>query len=54
MTCAEQPVEILAKEVHMFYNKETLMIKVHSKRHSEQEATWELESEMHEKYPHLF
>ena len=38
----------------MFYNKETPMVNVLSESHSEEEATWKLESEMYEKYPHLF
>ena len=47
-------MEILAKEVYMFYNKETSMVKVLWKRHSEEEATRELESEMYVKYPRMF
>ena len=54
VTYEEQPVEILVREVRMFQRKETLMVKVLWERHSEEEATWELESEMYEKYPHLF
>ena len=30
------------------------MVNVRWERYSEEEATWELESEMYEKYPHLF
>ena len=29
VTYKEQPTEILAREVHVFHNKETLMVKVH-------------------------
>ena len=54
VTYEEQPMEILAREVRMFHHKETPMVKVLWERHSEEEATWELESEMYEKYPHLF
>ena len=54
MTYEEQPAKILAREVLMFHNKETPMVKVHWERHTEEDATWELESEMYEKYPHLF
>ena len=38
----------------MFHNKETSMVKVHQERQSGEEGTWELESEMYEKYPYLF
>ena len=54
VTHEEQPVEILAREVRMFHNKKTPMVKVLWERHSEKEVTWELESEIYEKYPHLF
>ena len=50
----EQPIEILAREVYLFHDKETPMVKVRWEKHSEEEATWELESEMYEKYIHLF
>ena len=54
VTYKEQPAEIWVKEVRMFHNKETPMVKVLWERYSEEEATRELESEMYEKYPHLF
>ena len=54
VTYEEQPAEILAREVCLFHNKETLMVKVSWERHTEEEATWELESKMYYKYPHLF
>ena len=54
MTYEEQPVEIIVREVHMFHNKESPMVEVHWERHSEEEATWELELEIYEKYPYLF
>ena len=54
VTYEEQLVKILAREVRMFHHRETSMVKVLWERHSEEEATWELESEMYEKYPHLF
>ena len=38
----------------MLHNKKTPMVKVHWEKHSEKEFTWELESEMYEKYLHLF
>ena len=54
ITYEEQPAEILAKEVRLFHNKETPMVKVCWERHTKEEATWELESEMCDKYLHLF
>ena len=53
VTYEEQPVEIVAREVCIFYHKETPLVNVLWERHSE-EVTWELESEMYEKYPHIF
>ena len=54
VTYEEQPTEILAREVHLFHNKETPIVKVHWENHSENDAPWELEKETHEKYPYLF
>ena len=54
VTNKEQLVEILARRVCMFHNKETPMVKVHWEIHNEEEATWELELKMYKKYPHLF
>ena len=48
MTYEEQPAEILAREVCLFHNKETPMVKVHWERHIKEKATWELESEMYD------
>ena len=39
VTYKEQPTEILAKEVHLFKNKEALMVKVRWERHTKEEAT---------------
>ena len=54
VTYKEQPTEILAREVCMFHNKETLMVKVRQERQSEEEATQALQSEMYEKSSYLF
>ena len=54
VTYKEQPVEILAREVHMFHHKKTPMVKVLWERHSKEDDTWELESKMYKKYPYLF
>ena len=54
VTYEEQPAEIMARKFRMFHNKETSMAKALWERHSEEEATWELELEMYERYHHLF
>ncbi|XP_062118874.1 uncharacterized protein LOC133832564 [Humulus lupulus] len=54
VTYEEQPIRILARELKMPRNREILVVKVLWQNHREDEATRELESNMHEKYPHLF
>ena len=54
ITYEEQPAEILDREIRLFNHKETPMVKVHWEKHNEEEATWELESEIDEKYLYLF
>ena len=54
LTYEEQLAKILAREVRMFHNKETPMVKVLWERHNAEETTWELKSDMYEKYPLLF
>ena len=50
VTYEEQLAKILAREVCLFHNKETSMVKVHWERHTKEEATWDLDSKMYEKY----
>jgi hypothetical protein len=50
----EQPVEILDRGVKTLRNKEIPLVKVLWANHLSSEATWELEEEMRDKYPHLF
>ena len=50
----EQPVRLLARELKVLRNREIPLVKVLWEHHKEDEATWELETEMYEKYPHLF
>ena len=50
----EQPVKILAREVKKLRNRELPYVKVLWSNHEEREATWELESALRERYPHLF
>jgi hypothetical protein len=50
----EEPIEIVDHKVRKLRNKEIKLVKVQWKFHRGQEATWEAESEMRAKYPHLF
>ncbi|XP_070012991.1 uncharacterized protein [Nicotiana sylvestris] len=50
----EVPVAILDRKVHKLRNKEVASVKVLWRSQQVEEATWETESEMKEKYPHLF
>ena len=54
MTCEDQPVRILRRELKVLRNREITLVKVLWEHHKEEEVTWELETEMYEKYPHLF
>ena len=49
ITDKEKSIEILSREIPLYHNKETPMVKVHWEKHTEEESTWESESEMHEK-----
>ncbi|XP_070010648.1 uncharacterized protein [Nicotiana sylvestris] len=50
----EIPVAILDRQVRKLRNKEVASVKVLWQSQQVEEATWEAESEMKEKYPHLF
>ncbi|XP_062100939.1 uncharacterized protein LOC133806873 [Humulus lupulus] len=54
VTCEEQPNRILARELKVLRNREILVVKVLWRNHREDGATWELELELYEKYPHMF
>ena len=54
VTYEEQPTKIPTRDLRMLHNKETPIVKMHWQRRSEEKAIWELESEMYEKYSHLF
>ena len=50
----EEPVAILDREIRKLRSREIASIKVHWKNRPVEEATWEKEADMREKYPHLF
>nr|CAD1835604.1 unnamed protein product [Ananas comosus var. bracteatus] len=50
----EQPVKILAREMKKLRNRDIPYVKVLWSNHREREATWELESALQERHPHLF
>ena len=50
----EEPVAILDREVRKLRSREIASIKVQWKNRPVEEATWEKEADMQERYPHLF
>ena len=50
----EQPVQILGREEKELCNKTISLVKVLWRNHLVEEATWELEDQMRDQYPHLF
>ena len=50
----ERPVQILGRETKKLRNKEIQLVKVQWNHHNIEEASWELEFVMREKYPELF
>ncbi|KAA3456998.1 DNA/RNA polymerases superfamily protein [Gossypium australe] len=54
MTYEEEPIRILAREVKELRNKKISLVKVLWQRHGIEEATWESENTMKERYPNLF
>ena len=54
MSFVEQPVEILDRKEKVLRNKSMSLVRVLWRNPMVEESTWELESEMLEKYPHLF
>lgn len=54
VTYEDQPFLILMRELKVLRNKEIPLVKVLWEHHKEKEATWELESEMLDKYHYLF
>jgi hypothetical protein len=54
LTFQPQPVQIIDRDVRALRNKTIPIVKVVWEGSPDGEATWELESEMMEQYPHLF
>ena len=50
----EEPVAILGREVRKLRSREIASIKVQWRNRPVEEATWEKEADMQERYPHLF
>ncbi|XP_052113917.1 uncharacterized protein LOC110278045 [Arachis duranensis] len=50
----EEPVAIVDRQVKKLRSKEIASVKVVWKNHSVEEATWEMEDTMRDKYPYLF
>ena len=54
LTYEEIPVKVLDKKEQILRSKVIPQVKVLWRNHDVEEMTWELESEMRAKYPHLF
>ena len=54
LTYVEHPIKILGIQDRKLRNRVMRFLKVQWSRHSEKEATWELEEEMKKKFPYLF
>ncbi|XP_074314323.1 uncharacterized protein LOC141649532 [Silene latifolia] len=54
LTYAEVPKKILDRQVRKTRNGETVLLKVLWSNHNVEEATWEPEESMRERFPHLF
>ena len=54
LTYEERPVKILDTKERTTRNKSIEMVKVQWSNHNEDDATWELKSDVETKYPELF
>ena len=54
LTCEEEPVDILAREVKELWNKNIPLVKVLWRNHKTEEATWESEEKMRQQFLQLF
>ncbi|KAL1066204.1 hypothetical protein V6Z11_D12G048900 [Gossypium hirsutum] len=54
MSYEEEPISILAREIKELRNKKISLVKVLCHKHGVEEATWESEDTVKERYPNLF
>jgi hypothetical protein len=54
LTYEELPVQILDRKEQQLRTKTIPLVKVLWRNHGVEEASWELEQQMRDKYPHLF
>ena len=54
LTCEEEPVDILAREVKELRNKKMPLVKVLRRDHKTEGATWESEETIQQQYPQQF
>ena len=54
LTFVDQPIQILDRKERVLRNKTIPIVRVLWRNPRVEESTWELESEMLDKYPHLF
>jgi ribosomal protein L21E len=54
LSYVEEPVRIVDRKDQVLRTRTVPYVKVQWKNHTEREATWELESDIREKYPNLF
>ena len=54
LTYEEKPIKLLDRKVKELRNKQIPLVKVFWRNHGLEEATWEVEEEIREKYPDLF
>ncbi|XP_060212075.1 uncharacterized protein LOC132639651 [Lycium barbarum] len=54
LTHEEGPISILDRQVRQLRSKKVASVKVLWRNHPTEEATWESETDMRDKYPHLF
>ena len=50
----KEPIAILDREIRKLRSREVASIKVQWKNRPVEEATWEKEADIQERYPHLF
>ena len=54
LSYVESPIEILEEREKVLRNKVVKLVRALWRNPKVEESTWELESDMREKYPHLF